>query len=200
MAANDLDISRLNQEKERCLLNAGFLDKDQQAIAQLSTININQGNIAAMAEAYRKQIMTLKGKKKNETETLKNIQSFFQEQMFDTARFFEIPEKYVRKLADGSLYVAKRGLSGALLHLISFSYRTSLILTADHFTKLRLPLFIDSPNSKELTSEASNKIFKFCSEHLSEHQVIVATISLPGKSLFELDGEPITLIKSVLEG
>jgi hypothetical protein len=87
----------------------------------------------------------------------------------------------------------KGRISGAMLHILSYIFKTSYVELVKEYTGIDLPLFVDSPNGRELDEHSIQVIMNDLSSLSKEHQIFVASIhdrseTFPNRKLIELNG------------
>lgn len=84
-------------------------------------------------------------------------------------------DKYIDS-TEGFLFTSNlKEYTGAVLHLIVFSFRLSLLKELEIVTGERLPIIIDSPKSGELDTNNLKSMFKLLNLEFSKNQIIVVT-------------------------
>ena len=67
-------------------------------------------------------------------------------------------------------------MSGAILHIIVFSFRLAYIQLLRERTGCIVPIILDSPSGREVDSDNVNDMMKIVERDFAEHQIIVASI------------------------
>lgn len=69
-----------------------------------------------------------------------------------------------------------KGKTGAIFQKLIICFRVALIQLVDKYLNTRLPLVIDSPRVKELSSDNAKDLLNFINDKLPKNQIIVASI------------------------
>lgn len=69
-----------------------------------------------------------------------------------------------------------KGLSGAILHKLVFSYKLGYIKLIEKNLGIKLPIFIDSPNGREVNQQTILKMMEILKRDFSDYQIIIASI------------------------
>lgn len=93
-------------------------------------------------------------------------------------------EEYVQELGLVDVYDKEYGiftknlkaLSGAVLFKMVFAYRLAFLKSFERRHGINLPIIIDSPYGREITSENVNQVLSIIKRDFSAHQIIVASI------------------------
>ena len=81
-------------------------------------------------------------------------------------------------LDKGDCYLFKdiKSISGAIYHKLVFVFRICYNLILSEMLEYNVPLFIDSPNGREVEKEAIDTMFTILQRDFSDHQIFIATI------------------------
>ncbi|MFL4498562.1 hypothetical protein [Weissella sp. MSCH1] len=85
-------------------------------------------------------------------------------------------DAYVDQTKDFVFTDNLKAYSGAVLHLLVFSFRLSYLKLMQEKTGIVLPIILDSPFGKEVTKENVTLMYKLIAQEFPENQVITASI------------------------
>lgn len=101
-----------------------------------------------------------------------------------------LDNKYVSDRNDYIFTNDLKSLSGAIFHKVVFAFKISYIKLIQNHTGVYLPIILDSPSGRELSSENINEMMAILSEDYADYQIIIASIyddyDLPNKNIIEL--------------
>jgi hypothetical protein len=69
-----------------------------------------------------------------------------------------------------------KGLSGAILHKLVFSYKLGYIKLIEMKLGIKLPIIIDSPNGREVNQTTISKMMQILKRDFNDYQIIIASI------------------------
>jgi hypothetical protein len=86
-----------------------------------------------------------------------------------------------------------KSLSGAILHKIVFAFKISYVKLIQKHTDLILPIILDSPSGREVSSKNIDEMMSILSKDFADHQIIIASIDnkyhLKNKRTIEIEGK-----------
>jgi hypothetical protein len=101
-----------------------------------------------------------------------------------------LDERYVSARKDYIFTNDLKSLTGAIFHKVVFAFKISYVRLIHRHTGVCLPIILDSPSGREVSSKNVNEIIAVLEKDFSEHQIIIASIhndyALTNKNLIEL--------------
>lgn len=102
-----------------------------------------------------------------------------------------VDEKYVRPTTDYIFTSDLKSLTGAIFHKIVFSFKISYIKIIEKYTKVRLPIVLDSPSGREIDKINISDMMGILARDFADHQIIIASIyeyDFPDVTKIEISG------------
>lgn len=102
-----------------------------------------------------------------------------------------VGEKYVRPTSDYIFTSDLKSLTGAIFHKIVFSFKVSYIKIIEKYTKIKLPIVMDSPSGRELDKINIADMMAILERDFADHQIIIASINeydFPNFTKIEISG------------
>jgi len=103
-----------------------------------------------------------------------------------------VDEKYVRPYSDYIFTSDLKSLTGAIFHKIVFSFKISYIKIVKEYTKIKLPIIMDSPSGRELDQINIVSMMEILKRDFADHQIIIASINdynFPNVTKIEISGQ-----------
>nr|WP_320025765.1 hypothetical protein [uncultured Acetobacterium sp.] len=183
-----ISILKKQQDKEATLIDVKT--SIEQFDAEISRINVN-------AVATQRIIAKLEKERKALEE---NVISSVKKDNPLIGELHQLISAYAMRLGLDNKYVSERNdyiftndlksLSGAIFHKVVFAFKISYIKLIQKHTGVYLPIILDSPSGRELSSENINEMMAILSEDYADYQIIIASIyddyDLPNKNIIEL--------------
>jgi len=184
----DARLSILNRKYSTLLSNKSKIELKLQeqmdlfdSESQLQTFNSLVANMNLNSSDVEKIISNLKIeetnlKKKLSTEINKSAYShmLYQETMI-FAKFLGVDQYLIDTPAVIKLNELKK-YSGAVLHLLVFSFRMADLKVFQEKTSLILPIVIDSPFGKEISKDNVSLMYQLIHKYFPDNQIITASI------------------------
>jgi len=85
-------------------------------------------------------------------------------------------EEYINPASDYIFTDDLKSLSGAILHMIIFTFKLAYIEAIQRAIGMKLPIILDSPSGREVVRETIDKMIKILKRDFSQNQIIIASI------------------------
>lgn len=103
-----------------------------------------------------------------------------------------LDDKYVSANSDYIFTNDLKSLSGAIFHKVVFAFKISYVKLIQRHTGVCLPIILDSPSGREVSTENIDEMMAILAEDYTNHQIIIASIynsyAFPNKNIIELQG------------
>lgn len=139
----------------------------------LSNINIDSVQIEKIIEGLEKNRTDLKNQLKEITLHENPYINFINEHIKKYWEDFDIEIEYKE---DYLFTDDLKSLSGAILYKMIISFKLSYILALQNKLKYKLPLFIDSPNGREVEKKTVEKVMEVIQRDFNDNQVFICSI------------------------
>lgn len=140
----------------------------------LSNINIDSIQIEKIIEGLEKNRTDLKNQLKEITLHQNPYINFINEHIQKYWNDFEIEIEYKE---DYLFTDDLKSLSGAILYKMIISFKLSYILALQNKLEYKLPIFIDSPNGREVEKKTVEKVMEIIQRDFNDNQVFICSIS-----------------------
>lgn len=151
------------------------VDVVARAFSDISTININHTILSAREEELKSAIASLNDI--IEKEFMAN------NELIDETR--EWVNIFAEKL--GILDVVKdkkyiftrdlKSISGTIYYKVVFSFKMAYIKIIEKYTKVKLPIVLDSPSGREVSDRNIAEVIRILNEYFEPNQIIIASIN-----------------------
>lgn len=162
--AFDADVSKMKIDATATKSIIGRLENERRKLEKMITNSVKSNNPIV-----------------GELHTL--ISSYAQEMGVD--------ENYVRPTADYIFTSDLKSLTGAIFHKIVFSFKISYVKIIEKYTKVKLPIVMDSPSGREIDKINISDMMKILARDFADHQIIIASIykyDFPNITNIEISG------------
>lgn len=139
----------------------------------LSNINIDSIQIEKIIEGLEKNRTDLKNQLKKITLNQNPYINFINEHIQKYWNDFEIEIEYKE---DYLFTDDLKSLSGAILYKMIISFKLSYILALQNKLEYKLPIFIDSPNGREVEKKTVEKVMEIIQRDFNDNQVFICSI------------------------
>lgn len=139
----------------------------------LSNINIDSIQIEKIIEGLEKNRTDLKNQLKEITLHQNPYINFINEHIQKYWNDFEIEIEYKE---DYLFTDDLKSLSGAILYKMIISFKLSYILALQNKLEYKLPIFIDSPNGREVEKKTVEKVMEIIQRDFNDNQVFICSI------------------------
>lgn len=139
----------------------------------LSNINIDSIQIEKIIEGLEKNRTDLKNQLKEITLHQNPYINFINEHIHKYWNDFEIEIEYKE---DYLFTDDLKSLSGAILYKMIISFKLSYILALQNKLEYKLPIFIDSPNGREVEKKTVEKVMEIIQRDFNDNQVFICSI------------------------
>lgn len=139
----------------------------------LNNINIDSIQIDKIIEGLEKNRTDLKKQLKEITLHQNPYINFINEHIHKYWNDFEIEIEYKE---DYLFTDDLKSLSGAILYKMIISFKLSYILALQNKLEYKLPIFIDSPNGREVEKKTVEKVMEIIKRDFNDNQVFICSI------------------------
>jgi len=159
------------QEREKTLVDLSNIDEELSK--KFSTIqNFSSVQVKIMLDKFQSEKKVLS---ENLTNRTKHDNSWLNDALNIISNYaveLKIPVDYKADLFKKSI----KGISGAILHKMVFTYKLAYVKLLSQKLGYLLPIIIDSPSGREVERCTIDEMLKIIKRDFSEHQIIIASI------------------------
>lgn len=167
------EIRKKNNENQKLFEVKTSSDLFDEAI---SSIDLNPETILGHLERLNSKKAVLSEKITTEVKKNNQVVANLHKIIIKYAGELGVEPSYVPANQDYIFTSDLKSLSGAILHKIVFAFKLAYITSIREATGCVVPIIIDSPRSREITQEESEKMMRIIVRDFSAHQLIVASI------------------------
>lgn len=160
----DIEISKLNVQTE--------IEKFDEAIRKLNINSIKMESILTELNQERSKLTKII---KNKTIINNNIINSLYLNIKKYATELNV-DNYINESEDFIFTDDLKSLSGAVLHLLVFTFKISYILEIEKILGHKLPIILDSPTGREVDQKNIQNMITILNRDFSENQIIIASI------------------------
>lgn len=179
------EIVKVNSEIEKLqnkkLESQGQLDlfnsKDSidKANQLLQTVKIDTAVVDGQIETLSSQIKAIKEQIQRKLNNRSGIVDEMSGLVIGYASRLDVEQFLVK--TDNLLFMNKlKDLSGTVLHKLVLCFKLAYIKMIESYLDIKLPIILDSPSGREITSDNLNEMFEIIEEDFKENQKIIASI------------------------
>ncbi|MCB4409178.1 hypothetical protein [Latilactobacillus sakei] len=171
MLKNKIEIEEKLKQQDKLFSLDSQLDRFNQSVSDL---NISASSVESIIKDLRSEKQLMK-KKITKDIMASNLSLELYELIVKFATFLNV-DSYLKDNPNFIFTSDLKKYSGAVLHLLVYSFRLAYLYLLQKYTGNLYPIIIDSPFGKEVTGENVMLMYKMLDKYFPDNQVITASI------------------------
>ncbi|MCL2113975.1 MAG: hypothetical protein FWH31_08450 [Streptococcaceae bacterium] len=168
-----LQNKKLESQGQLDLFNSK--DSVDKANQLLQTVKIDTAVVDAQIETLSSQIKAIKEQIQRKLNNRSNVVDKMSKLVIDYASRLNVEQFLVK--TDNLLFVNRlKDLSGTVLHKLVLCFKLAYIKMIESYLDIKLPIVLDSPSGREITSDNIHEMFQIIETDFKENQKIIASI------------------------